>query len=68
MTRTCRLTVLGVALATLVPKLILASRTFGTEDVLTWTKFAHGVAVAGPVGVYSIDFHHVAGTIYNHLR
>ncbi|MDQ1691889.1 MAG: hypothetical protein QOD87_1997 [Pseudonocardiales bacterium] len=66
MTRTCRLTVLGVALATLVPKLILASRTFGTEDVLTWTKFAHGVSVAGPVGVYSIDFHHVAGTIYNH--
>ena len=66
MTHRARLTVLGIAIASLSVKLVIAARTFGTEDVQTWTRFAHGVAKSGPVGVYSLDFHIIAGTIYNH--
>jgi len=58
-----RLTVLAVALLVLVPKLIIADRTFGTDDIGHWLDFARGVRDAGPVGVYSYYFKH---SFYNH--
>ena len=61
-----RLIVVLFALLVLIPKLVIAARTYGTEDILTWTRFAEGVNVKGPVGVYSIDFRPVTDTIYNH--
>lgn len=58
-----RRAVLAVALVILVPKLIIAARTFGTNDIAHWLDFAHGVGVNGPVGVYSFHFTH---SFYNH--
>ena len=61
--RRCRWVVLAVAAAVLVVKLLLAALTRGTNDADTWTLFAGGVAQAGPVGVYALDF---PGQLYNH--
>ncbi len=61
--RRCRWVVLGVAAAVLVVKLLLAALTRGTNSADTWTLFAGGVAQAGPVGVYALDF---PGQLYNH--
>jgi hypothetical protein len=58
--------VLVAAVAVLVPKLLIASRTFGTQDVGTWLGFARGVRLRGPVGVYSIDFARTDHSLYNH--
>lgn len=61
-----RLVVLVVALLVLVLKALLATTTFGTEDVRTWTTFAAGVRAHGPVGVYGVDFSHIHHGLYNH--
>jgi hypothetical protein len=61
--RRCRWIVSGVAAAMLVVKLLLAGLSRGTNDADTWTLFAGGVAQAGPVGVYALDF---PGQLYNH--
>ena len=52
----CRAVVGGVVLVATVGKLVLASRTFGSEDVARWRDYARGVADAGPVGVYRLHF------------
>ena len=57
-----RLVVLGVALLVLVLKLIIASNTFGTTDVMLWRDFAQSVRENGPVGIYG---HHFL-LVYNH--
>jgi hypothetical protein len=64
--RQSRLVVLTVALLVLALKLLLATTTFGTEDIRTWTGFAAGVKAHGPVGVYGIDFSHLHHGLYNH--
>jgi hypothetical protein len=43
-----------------------ARRTDGTENILTWTRFAAGVKGNGPAGVCPIGFRPVAHTSYNH--
>ena len=58
--------VLVVALLVLIPKLVIAALTYGTQDILTWTLFAKGVAERGPTGIYSINFAPIEHTIYNH--
>jgi len=55
--------VFAVALVVLVPKLILAATTYGTNDVGHWLDFLHAVRLSGPVGVYSYPFQH---SLYNH--
>jgi len=65
-TRRARLLVIIVGLVVLIPKLLIASRTYGTEDIHTWTDFAQGVARRGPVGIYEIDFRQLTGGLYNH--
>lgn len=61
-----RLVVLLACLIGLVPRLVLALVTGGTQDVRTWQGFAAGVRREGPVGVYGIDFPVLEGTLYNH--
>ena len=55
--------VLAVALSSSVLKLVIASQTFGTNDVHYWTEFADGVRKFGPVGVYGHSF---SFEVYNH--
>lgn len=55
--------VLVVALITFSLKLVVAARTYGTNDIRHWTDFVNGVAERGPVGVYGIDF---PRSFYNH--
>jgi hypothetical protein len=45
-----------VGLAVFLAKLIIAKRTYGTQDIQTWIGFAQGVNQRGPVGIYTIDF------------
>jgi hypothetical protein len=54
--------VLAVALMSTGVKLLIASRTFGTDDVHYWTEFAEGVSRFGPVGIYGHPFF----SVYNH--
>ncbi len=58
-----RRTVLGIALLVFGLKLIVAARTYGTNDIRHWTDFVNGVASRGPVGVYGITFER---SFYNH--
>jgi 4-amino-4-deoxy-L-arabinose transferase-like glycosyltransferase len=54
---------LAAAVATVV-KLEIAARTFGTNDVHYWRRFALSVRVFGPVGIYG---HQVQDApVYNH--
>jgi hypothetical protein len=47
----------------LVPKLILAATTYGTNDIVHWFDFLNAVQHTGPIGVYSYPFEH---SLYNH--
>jgi hypothetical protein len=55
--------VIGVALVMLVPKLIMAATTYGTNDIFHWSDFLNAVQHVGPIGVYSYPFQH---SLYNH--
>jgi 4-amino-4-deoxy-L-arabinose transferase-like glycosyltransferase len=55
--------VLGLALLALGLKLLIAARTYGTNDIRHWTDFVNGVAERGPVGIYGITFER---SFYNH--
>ena len=63
----CRAVLGVVVLFATVGKLVLAARTFGTEDVARWSAFARGVAHAGPVGVYRLHFR-CAAVPHHHLH
>ena len=54
---------LAVAFLFLLPKLIIAHRTFGTNDVAHWLDFARGIRASGPVSIYSFHFTY---SFYNH--
>jgi 4-amino-4-deoxy-L-arabinose transferase-like glycosyltransferase len=58
-----RLLVLGIALVIFGLKLLVAARTYGTNDIRHWTDFVNGVADRGPVGIYGITFQR---SFYNH--
>jgi hypothetical protein len=55
--------VIAVALVMLVPKLILAATTYGTNDIVHWFDFLNAVQHVGPIAVYSYPFTH---SLYNH--
>ena len=55
--------VLAVALLAFGLKLLIAARTYGTNDIRHWTDFVNGVAERGPVGIYGITFER---SFYNH--
>ncbi|MEO7260935.1 MAG: glycosyltransferase family 39 protein [Jatrophihabitantaceae bacterium] len=55
--------VLAIALLALALKVVIAARTYGTNDIRHWTDFVNGVAERGPVGVYGITFER---SFYNH--
>jgi 4-amino-4-deoxy-L-arabinose transferase-like glycosyltransferase len=55
--------VLALALLALGLKMIIAARTYGTNDIRHWTDFVNGVADRGPVGIYGITFER---SFYNH--
>lgn len=61
-TRRVRVVVLAVALLAAAVKLVVASRTFGTNDVGHWIRFAAGVHERGPIGVYAGEY----AAVYNH--
>jgi Dolichyl-phosphate-mannose-protein mannosyltransferase len=61
--RRCRWIVIAVALAMLVPKLILAATTYGTNDITHWFDFLNAVEKVGPIGIYGYPFTH---SLYNH--
>ncbi len=58
-----RWSVIGVALVMLVPKLFLATTTYGTNDIVHWFDFLNAVQHVGPIRVYSYPFEHA---LYNH--
>lgn len=60
--RQLRLVVLAAALLSACLKLVIAARTFGTNDVHYWTDFAQGVRDLGPIGIYG----HTFAQVYNH--
>ena len=62
----CRASLAVVVLLATAGKLVLASRTFGTEDVARWRAYARGVAHAGPVGVYRLHFRAVPLLPHDH--
>jgi hypothetical protein len=55
--------VLLVAVVVLIPKIVIAARTYGTNDISHWHDFLIAVADHGPVGIYSVQFDH---SFYNH--
>jgi len=55
--------VLVVSVAFLVPKLVLAATTYGSNDIAHWFDFLRGVKQSGPIGVYSFPF---TSSLYNH--
>jgi dolichyl-phosphate-mannose-protein mannosyltransferase len=57
-----RLVVLGVAVVATAVKLLVAARTFGTNDVHSWLSFGEGVREYGPVDLYGHQFF----SLYNH--
>ncbi|MCA1654931.1 MAG: glycosyltransferase 87 family protein [Pseudonocardiaceae bacterium] len=57
-----RLVVLGIAVVATAAKLVVAARTFGTNDVHSWLSFAEGVRRWGPVDMYGHQFF----SLYNH--
>lgn len=57
-----RLVVFGAAVVATVVKLLVAARTFGTNDVHSWLSFSEGVRQYGPVDMYG----HPYFTLYNH--
>jgi hypothetical protein len=61
--RRWRIVVLLVAVAIFVVKMIVAARTYGTNDIRHWYDFVQGVAQHGPVGIYAVHFR---GSFYNH--
>jgi len=61
--RSRRRLVIAVALVALVPKLILAATTYGTNDIVHWFAFLNAVQHEGPVGIYKIPF---STLLYNH--
>lgn len=60
--RRLRRLVVAAGLVSTVLKLLLAARTFGTNDVHYWAMFAQGVRDRGPVGIYGIP----SLVFYNH--
>jgi len=56
------LVVLGVAVVATAVKLLVAARTFGTNDVHSWLSFGEGVREYGPVDLYGHQFF----SLYNH--
>ncbi len=58
-----RVTILVFAVPVLVLKLIIAARTYGSDDILHWGEFVDGVRKAGPVGIYGLTFRL---SFYNH--
>ena len=65
-TRRARLALLIMAVVVLALKVLVAMRTYGTEDIRTWAAFADGVKDRGPVGIYGINFRQLNGGLYNH--
>jgi hypothetical protein len=61
--RRARLVVLLVSAVMLIPKLLVAWRTFGTIDIEHWFDFLHAVHQHGPVGIYGVTFQR---SLYNH--
>jgi Dolichyl-phosphate-mannose-protein mannosyltransferase len=59
-----RAVVISTALLGLIAKLIVAAKTYGTNDIQHWTDFANAVRQVGPVGIYGYHFHVYA--VYNH--
>jgi Gpi18-like mannosyltransferase len=55
--------VIIAATVILIPKLILAATTYGTNDIFHWFDFLNAVQHTGPIGVYSYPFEH---SLYNH--
>lgn len=53
----------GLASVMLVGKLLLAGRTFGTNDAASWTEFARSENLVGPIRLYSLVWAH---ELYNH--
>ncbi|CAA9278309.1 MAG: hypothetical protein AVDCRST_MAG41-3333 [uncultured Corynebacteriales bacterium] len=60
--RRVRWTVFAVAVLAGILKLVLASRTYGTNDVGHWIRFTAGVHDRGPIGVYEGSYK----AVYNH--
>jgi Dolichyl-phosphate-mannose-protein mannosyltransferase len=60
--RAARRSLLALALAVAVVKLIVAYRTAGTNDVVHWTEFVAGVHRLGPLDVYTGRY----SAVYNH--
>lgn len=58
-----RTAILSFAIPVLVLKLVIAARTFGTNDIAHWQDFLNGVRTAGPVGIYGLTFER---SFYNH--
>jgi hypothetical protein len=52
----------AIVIVVTMVKLLIAARTFGTDDVQRWTMFAAGVAEEGPVGIYRLHM----GALYDH--
>lgn len=61
--RHSRRLVVVVAMIMLVPKLVLAATTLGTNDIPHWLEFLNAVQHVGPIGVYSYPLPH---SLYNH--
>ncbi|MGB3440527.1 MAG: glycosyltransferase 87 family protein [Actinophytocola sp.] len=57
-----RFVVLAVAVVATAVKLLIAARTFGTNDVRSWLSFSEGVRTWGPVDMYG----HAFSSLYNH--
>jgi len=57
------LTILAFAVPVLLLKLIIAARTYGTNDIRHWGDFVSAVRQDGPVGIYH---HKFASSFYNH--
>jgi hypothetical protein len=54
-TEKARAAVLLVGLAAFLAKLLISMRTYGTQDIHSWTGFAQAVSQRGPVGIYELD-------------
>lgn len=58
--------VVTLALVAFLAKAVVATRTFGTQDINAWTRFADAVRQRGPIGIYEIDFRALHRGLYNH--
>ncbi|MCW2524309.1 MAG: Dolichyl-phosphate-mannose-protein mannosyltransferase [Frankiales bacterium] len=58
-----RAVVLALAVAILIPKSIIAWRTYGSNDITHWAEFLRTVRKHGPVGIYGVK---LVTSFYNH--